>query len=128
MPIEGAYELAISEDERLLSDAYQANVLIVSPTNVLSILKFAEIAYRNEAFAKNLKELYNTGRLLHQRVELFSERFEKLGNKIVGLQKDFDDTKKTLSQGSRSVLETANRFIEKSKNANIDFEEEKDDE
>ena len=43
-------------------------------------------------------------------------------------QKDFDDTKKTLSQGSRSVLETANRFIEKSKNANIDFEEEKDDE
>lgn len=128
MPIEGAYELAISVDEKLLSDAYQANVLIVSPTNVLSILKFAEIAYRNEAFAKNLKELYNTGRLLHQRVELFSERFEKLGNKIVGLQKDFDDTKKTLSQGSKSVLETANRFIEKSKNANIDFEEEKDDE
>ena len=128
MPIEGAYELAISEDEKLLSDAYQANVLIVSPTNVLSILKFAEIAYRNEAFAKNLKELYNTGRLLHQRVELFSERFEKLGNKIVGLQKDFDETKKTLSQGSKSVLETANRFIEKSKNANIDFEEEKDDE
>lgn len=130
MPIDGAYELAISEDEKLLSDAYQANVLIVSPTNVLSILKFAEIAYRNEAFAKNFQDLFNTGKLLQQRIELFMERFEKLGNKIVGLQKDYDDTKKTLANGSRSVLETANRFIEKSKTVNKDFEEEtiKDDE
>ena len=88
----------------------------------MTILKFAEIAYRNEAFAKNIREICNTGRLLHQRVELFSERFEKLGAKIVGLQKDYEDTRKTLSNGSRSVLDTAKRFIEKSKNANIDFE------
>lgn len=122
MPIESAYDLAISEDERLLADAYDANVLIVSPRSVMTILKFAEIAYRNEAFAKNIREICNTGRLLHQRVELFSERFEKLGAKIVGLQKDYEDTRKTLSNGSRSVLDTAKRFIEKSKNANIDFE------
>ena len=123
MPIENAYDLAVSEDDTLLADAYDANVLIVSPRNVMTILKFAEIAYRNEAFAKNIKEICNAGRLLHQRVELFMERFEKLGTKIVGLQKDYDDTRKTLSNGSRSVLETAKRFIEKSKNANIDFEE-----
>ncbi len=127
MPVEGAYDLIVAEDPQLLSDAYEQNVLIVGPTSVMTILKFAEIAYRNEAFSKNIKEICKTGNNLYKRVELFAKRFEGLGAKIVSLQKDYSDTRTTLSQGSRSVLETAKRFIEKSKTANIDFEEELDD-
>ena len=126
MPVEGAYNLLVEEDPALLAEAYNSNVLIVGPTSVMAILKFAEIAYRNEAFAKNLKEICNIGRLLHERVELFSRRFEVLGAKIAGLQKEYADTQKTLSQGGKSVLDTAKRFIEKSKSANMNFEEEKD--
>lgn len=123
VPVEGAYSLIVEEDKTLIADAYAANVLVAGPSEIMTVLKFAEIAYRNEAFAKNLREICNVGRLLHERVELFSKRFEQLGNKITTLQKDYDDTRKTLSQGGRSVLDTAKRFIEKSKNANIDFEE-----
>ena len=123
IPVEGAYNLILEEDPTLLADAYSSNVLVVGPTGVMAVLKFAEIAYRNEAFAKNLKEICNVGRLLHERVELFSRRFEALGNKINSLQKDYLDAQKTLSQGGKSVLDTAKRFLEKSKTADIDFEQ-----
>lgn len=123
VPVEGAYNLIVDEDPALLADAYSSNVLVAGPTGVMAVLKFAEIAYRNEAFAKNLREICNVGRLLHERVELFSRRFEALGNKINSLQKDYLDAQKTLSQGGKSVLDTAKRFLEKSKTADIDFEQ-----
>ncbi len=127
MPVEGAYNLIVEEDPALLSDAYAENVLIVGPSSVMAVLKFAEIAYRNEAFAKNLKEICNAGRLLNERVELFSRKFESLGIKINSLREDFSNVQKTLSQGNRSVLETAKRFLEKSKAVGDGFENKESD-
>lgn len=117
MPVEPAYNLAVSEDSRLLADAYNKNVLIASPSTVMSILKFAEIAYRNDAFAKNMVEISAMGRLLYERVELFLQRFDKLGVRISQLSKEYEDSKLTLSSGSKSVMSTAKRFYEKSRKA-----------
>ena len=46
----------------------------LNPAFKYDVLRFVYdqmIAYRNEAFAKNLREICNVGRLLHERVELF---------------------------------------------------------
>jgi len=124
MPVEPAYELAIAEDPKLVSDAYEKNVLIAGPVSIMAILKFADIAYRNEAFEKNIKEICIIGKLLYERIELFAKRFEQIGARIAQLEREYGDTRTTLSQGGRSVLDTAKRFYEKSVSANIVLKDE----
>ncbi len=115
MPVEPAYDLAVAEDDKLLFDAYNKNVLIANPSTVMSLLKFAEIAYRNEAFAKNMSEISSMAQMLYERVELFLKRFEKLGLRVSQLAEEYEKAKLTLSSGSQSVMKTAIRFYEKSR-------------
>ena len=112
MPVEPAYNLIVEADKTLLSDAYRENVIIVSPISVMAILKYAQIAYRSEAFAKNIGELSKQGRYLCERIEKFLKNFNSIQERINALQKSFDDSKKTLSEGSQSVANTAQRFHE----------------
>ena len=112
MPVEPAYNLAVEADKTLLSDAYRENILIVSPVSVMAILKYAQIAYRSEAFAKNINELSKLGRYLYERIERFMKTFAAIQERITQLQKSFDDSKKSLSEGSQSVANTAKRFHE----------------
>ncbi len=112
MPVEPAYHLVVENDKTLLSDAYRLNVIIVSPMSVMAILKYSQIAFRNDAFAKNMGELSKQGRLLCERVELFLKRFSSIQDKINSLQKEYNDTKTTLYDGSKSLANTARRFHE----------------
>ena len=112
MPIEPAYNLVVEADKTLLADAYRENVIIVSPVSVMAILKYAQIAYRSEAFVKNIGELSKQGRLLAERIERFLKNFNALQERINALQKTFDDSKKALSDGTQSVANTALRFHE----------------
>ncbi len=112
MPIEPAYNLIVENDKTLLADAYQDNVIIVSPVSVMAILKYAQIAYRSEAFVKNIGELSKQGQNLCVRIERFLKHFNAIQDKINSVQKAFDDSKKSLSEGTQSVANTARRFYE----------------
>ena len=127
MPIEPAYLLAIETDTALLEDAYAANVLIVSPSTVMSVLKYAEILVKNDTVAKNTREIANIGAKLYDRVELFMERFKKLGDRIRQASEEYEDAGKTLSEGSRSILNTARKLGAKSGIGNLEQKDESDD-
>lgn len=114
MPVEPAYELALSADNSLLEDAYAANVLVVGPATVMSVLKYAEISVKNEAVAKNTRQIAEIGARLYERVNLFIERFVKVGDRIRMLSDDYNLAKTTLTEGSKSVVATANRLGAKS--------------
>ena len=127
MPIEPAYLLAIETDTALLEDAYAANVLIVSPSTVMSVLKYAEILVKNDTVAKNTREIANIGAKLYDRVELFMERFKKLGDRIRQASEEYEDAGKTLSEGSRSILNTARKLGAKSGIGKLEQKDESDD-
>lgn len=114
MPIEPAYALAVQSDSKLLEDAFNANVLIVSPSTVMSVLKFAQIAVRNDALDANMRKLSVTGKLLSERLTRFTERFKALGVRIGQLGKEYEDTSKTLYTGRESVMITVDKFNEQS--------------
>lgn len=114
MPVEPAYELAVSSDPALLEDAYAANVLVVGPATVMSVLKYAEILVRNEAIAKNTRQIAEIGARLYERVNLFIKRFEGVGERIRMLSEDYASAKTTLMESPRSVAATARRLGAKS--------------
>ena len=114
MPVEPAYELAVSSDPALLEDAYAANVLVVGPATVMSVLKYAEILVRNEAIAKNTRQIAEIGARLYERVNLFIKRLEGVGERIRMLSEDYASAKTTLMESPRSVAATARRLGAKS--------------
>ncbi|MBQ6534540.1 MAG: DNA recombination protein RmuC [Opitutales bacterium] len=128
MPIESAYQLLLKEDPKLISDAFDANVLIAGPASVMAVLKIAEIAHRNAAFEKNIREICRVGSLLQKRIEIFARKFDALGAKIDGVKKEYDGVRTTLDSGSQSLMLTAQKFAESSKSANMNFEEELENE
>ena len=123
MPIEPAYDLIMREDAKIAFDAYESNVLIVGPVSVMAVLKFAEISLRNDALAKNTREIAAIGDLLYRRVSLFMEKFRKIGERISQLEKEYESATLTLSQGSKSVLGTAKRLGAKSSGDILELEE-----
>lgn len=123
MPVEPAYELIVSEDGRLLADAYEKNVLIVGPSTIMSVLKFAEISFRNSAVEKNAREIAEIGNELYRRVTRFLERFGKVGTRISQAKEDYDAALKTLSEGRQSVMSAAKRLGAKSSGEILELDE-----
>ena len=123
MPVEPAYELVVAEDNKLLSDAYEKNVLIVGPSTIMSVLKFAEISFRNSAVEKNAREIAEIGNELYRRVTRFLERFGKVGTRISQAKEDYDAALKTLSEGRQSVMSAAKRLGAKSSGEILELDE-----
>lgn len=122
MPIERAYQLLVDSDRKLLADAYADNVIVVSPVSVMPVLKYAQIAYHNDAIAKNINELSRQGRFLCERIEKFLKRFAGVQDKINAVQKEYNEAKNALFDSPQSVANTARRFTELSlKSLNADL-------
>ena len=61
VPIEPAFMLAVSSDERLFMDAWARNVLLVSPSTLLFVVRTVAHLWRQEAQSRNAQEIARRG-------------------------------------------------------------------
>src|SRR3984957_2871534 len=88
LPIEPAFMLAISQDDTLWEQAWQRNVLLVSPSTLLFVLRTVASLWRQEQQKRNVEEIARRG------AELY--------NKLAGLVADFTEVGKRLDQAKIS--------------------------
>jgi DNA recombination protein RmuC len=88
LPIEPAFMLAISRDDQLWEQAWQRNVLLVSPSTLLFVLRTVASLWRQEQQKRNVEEIARRG------AELY--------NKLAGFVADFTDIEKRLDQAKSS--------------------------
>jgi len=82
VPIEPAFLLALQGDENLWHDAYQKKVLLCGPTTVLFVIRIVADLWRQEAQARNVKEVMKRGALLYDKFVGFLSDMEKVGRSI----------------------------------------------
>lgn len=99
MPIEGAYSLAIQEDQEMHPWAWEKRVAIVCPSTLFITLKTIASLWRIEKQNKNAEEIAKRGGLLYDKFVSFIEDMQSIGNKMSGLQKDYDGAMNKLSEG-----------------------------
>lgn len=112
MPIETAFALAFEHDEALLSEAFQRNVIVVTPTTLLATLRTIENIWRYERQNENAKLIAEKAAGLYDKVRGFVEEFEKLGTQISTVQGTYESALNKLSQGKGNLLRQASRFVE----------------
>lgn len=97
VPIEPAFAVAINEDNNLYNQAFEKNIVIVTPTTLLATLRTIDTMWNNEKQQQNALEIATqAGRLYDQFVNL-TEDLIKVGNQLKTVQGSYDGTMKKLT-------------------------------
>ncbi len=112
MPIETAFLLAFEHDVSLFSEAFQRNIIIVTPTTLLATLRTIENIWRYERQNENARIIADKAANLYDKIRGFVEEFEKLGVQISTVQGTYDGALNKLSQGKGNLLRQASSFID----------------
>jgi DNA recombination protein RmuC len=99
VPVEPAFLLAISHDEKLFMDAWHKNVLLASPSTLLYVLRIVENLWRQEKQARNSRDIADRGAKLYDKFVGFATDFERIGKSLDSARKAYDDAHGLLSQG-----------------------------
>lgn len=110
MPVEPAYLMAIQEDPQLWSYAYERRILLISPTNLVAVLKMIDSLWKQEYQNRNVLEIARQGGALYDHFVLLSENLIKLGKKIDDASVHYKDTMKKISEGKGNLVSRVQRL------------------
>lgn len=103
VPVEPAYMLAIGEDVELWQDAWQRNVLLVSPSTLLFVVRTVANLWRQEQQTRNAQEIAERGAALYDKFAGFAEALEAIGERLVQARSAYD-TALTRFSGNGGLL------------------------
>lgn len=107
IPIEPAFMLAVTHDRDLFMDAWNKNVLLVSPSTLLFVVRTVASLWRQEAQNRNAQDIAKRGAELYDKFAGFVEDMESLGNRLGQAQKDYDNALNKLSTGRGNLIRQA---------------------
>jgi DNA recombination protein RmuC len=112
VPIEPAFISAVNADARLFMDAWENNVLLVSPSTLLFVVRTVAHLWRQEAQNRNAQEIARRGAELYDRLVGFTEELLQVGSKLEAAQDAWRNATKRLSEGRGNVIRQAEMLRE----------------
>lgn len=111
IPIEPALYLAQNKDSAFFYSAFQRNILLVSPTTLLSTLRTIDALWSNEKQQQNALEIAKHAASLYHKFKNLLEDLEGVGNRIESTQKAYDKAMKKLT-GNQNLIKDIHRLEE----------------
>jgi DNA recombination protein RmuC len=110
VPIEPAFMLAVASDRDLFMDAWNRNVLLVSPSTLLFVVRTVAHLWRQEAQSRNAQEIAKRGADLYDKFVGFVEDMNALGNRLKQAQTEYDEAYGKLSSGRGNLVGQAQKL------------------
>jgi DNA recombination protein RmuC len=112
VPIEPAFMLAITGDRELFMDAWKKNVLLVSPSTLLFVVRTVAHLWRQEAQTRNAQEIAKRGGELYDRFVGFVEDMGSLGTRLTQATREYDQAYSKLVGGRDNLIKKAEKLKE----------------
>ena len=112
MPIEPAFSLAVQNDPELFSDAYEKNIVIVSPSTLIATLRTIASIWRQENQNRNAQEIARQGGLLYDKFKAFADDLIKVGINLKQTKSTYDEAMSKLSEGKDNLIRKTERLRE----------------
>ena len=112
IPIEPAFMLAIAEDAALWEDAWKNNVLLVSSSTLLFVMRIVMQLWRQEHRSRNAVEIARRGAALYDKIAGFVQDFDEVGRRIDQSRKSFESARGKLTEGRGNVVRQAEMLRE----------------
>ncbi|MDH2999577.1 recombinase RmuC [Chelonobacter oris] len=109
IPIEPAYIEAMKQDRSLFNDAYNKNVILVSHTTLMPILRTVSNLWRIERGNSEAREISERAGELYNQVSLLAERLQKLGGSLTAANNHYNNTVTALI-GNQGLYGKVERF------------------
>jgi len=107
LPSEAVFSATLQSDPTIVDYASDNNVVIASPTLIISLLRVVGLSWRQVEMAKNAAEVSALGAELHKRLAKFMEHFAKVGKNVNAALLSYNDA---VGSYDRSVLPQARKF------------------
>ena len=110
IPIEAAFLSAFEQDPELFRDAYESNIIVVSPTTLLATLRTIQSIWRYERQSKNAEEIASQAGKLYDQIALLSSSMLEVGKHLDNAHKAQDKAINQLSTGRGNLLGRAEKL------------------
>ncbi|MGB5528873.1 MAG: DNA recombination protein RmuC, partial [Ignavibacteriaceae bacterium] len=110
IPIEPAFSVAIQYGENLYVDAYDKNIIIVSPSTLLATLRTIANIWKQEYQNKNVIEIAKQSGALYDKFVAFTEDLISVGNRLDQAKGSYVDAMKKLSEGRDNLVNKAEKI------------------
>ena len=107
IPIEPAFMLAIAHDENLWLDSWNRNILLVSPSTLLFVVRTVAHLWRQEQQNHNAQEIARRGAELYDKLAGFVEDLDMLGKRLRQAQETYDGAYNKFTSGKGNVIRQA---------------------
>lgn len=112
VPVEPAFALALREKQDLFEDAFNRNVMIVSPTTLLISLRTIASIWRYEYQNRNAQELVRQCTALYEKFVGFVADVEEIGKRLEAAQRSYDGAYGKLTGGKGNLIRQVERIRE----------------
>ena len=104
VPIEPAFAMALNYDGNLYSEAFDKNIVIVTPTTLLATLRTIDTMWQNEKQQKNALDIATAAGALYDKFVGLSEDLIKVGTQMDTVQKTYKSSMNKLTEGSGNLV------------------------
>lgn len=112
VPFESSLQLALANDPTLWRDAFERKVFITGEQNLLGILHMIHLAWVQNQQAENQEHVFGVAEQLLDRLGDFIQRYNKLGEHLDLVRKDFDSAANKLFTGRQSVVQKGRELVD----------------
>ena len=110
IPIESAFLLAADQSPELLKLAFDNNIMLVSPTNLLVALRTINNIWQYEYQNQNAQKIADNAAKLYDKFHGFVTYMDKVGKAIESTQKNYDNAMNKLSSGKGNIVRQVEQF------------------
>ncbi len=112
VPVEPAFMLAVTNDGGLFAEAWERNVLLVSPSTLLFVLRTVAHLWRQEDQKANAQEIARRGAEFYDRLSAFVEELQKVGQRIDQARDSYQEAWNKLCRNKGNVIRQAEMLKE----------------
>lgn len=104
MPIEPAFALAVQSDNSIFTDAFDKNIVIVSPSTLLATLRTIASIWRQESQNKNAVEIARQSGEMLDKFTAFVDDLISVGKGLVSAKDNYDKAMNKMTEGRGNLI------------------------
>ncbi|MEM8506914.1 MAG: DNA recombination protein RmuC [Bacteroidota bacterium] len=104
VPVEPAFAIAINEDNSLYNQAFEKNIVIVTPSTLLATLRTIDSMWNNEKQKKNAIEIARQAGALYDKFVGFMHDLTQIGKRMDDAKGEYKKAMNKLFEGKGNVV------------------------
>jgi DNA recombination protein RmuC len=104
VPIEAAFAAALQAEPNLFQEAFEQQVVIVSPTTLLATLRVIDSLWRQERQGQNAREIAERAGQLYDKFVAFIADLDEMGSRLQQLDKAYAGARNKLVEGRGNLI------------------------